>query len=60
MSSSFSKTPIYVGMVIGSLLGGWVPVLFGADAISFTSLIGSVVGGIGGVVLAVVIIRRYF
>lgn len=47
-------------MILGSFLGGWIPVLLGAEVISFASIIGSVVGGIGGVVLAVVIIRRYF
>ncbi len=60
MSRSFPKTPIYVGMLVGSLLGGWLPVLFGADAISFASIVGSVVGGLGGIVLAITIIRRYF
>lgn len=38
---------IMVGMVVGGVIGSYVPVLLGAGPISFASLIG---GGIGSVV----------
>jgi len=40
---------IWWGMILGSCVGGWVPTAFGADAISFAALGGSVVGGLGGI-----------
>lgn len=43
------KTAIIIGAIIGSLLGGYLPTLFGADSISFWSLIGSAVGGLIGI-----------
>ena len=60
MSGGVSRAPIWVGMIVGSLAGGWLPTLFGADAISFASVIGSTIGGIGGIVLGYVVSRRYF
>jgi hypothetical protein len=36
-------------MIIGSIAGGFVPTIFGAGAFSFSSLLGSVVGGILGI-----------
>lgn len=47
------KKLIWVGMVIGSTLGGYVPALFGVDIFSFTSLIGTLVGGILGIWIAI-------
>jgi hypothetical protein len=46
------KSIIMIGMIVGSTAGGWVPTLFGAGAISFTSIIGGLVGGILGIWLA--------
>ncbi|MBI4700084.1 MAG: hypothetical protein HY744_02780 [Deltaproteobacteria bacterium] len=43
------RKAVWGGMIIGSLLGGWVPTWFGADAFSFTGLLGSTVGGLAGV-----------
>jgi hypothetical protein len=43
---------IMLGMIIGSLVGGYVPVLMGADSISISSLFGSLLGGILGIYLA--------
>jgi hypothetical protein len=37
----------------GLFVGGYVPVLWGASAFSFTSLLFSLVGGIAGIVLGV-------
>lgn len=46
-----SKKMTMLGMVVGSIAGGYVPTLFGADGISFTSLICSAVGAVLGIVL---------
>lgn len=46
------KTMIMIGMVIGSLAGGYVPTLFGAHGFSFSALLGSTVGGLVGIFLA--------
>jgi len=43
---------ILLGMTVGSFIGGYVPVLFGADLFSFTSIISNAVGGIIGIWIA--------
>ena len=43
------KTLIWIGVAVGSTAGGYVPVLWGADMISFSGLLGSVVGGLLGI-----------
>jgi len=42
------KKFIMIGMVIGSIAGGYAPVLLGADSIS-ALVIGSVIGGFFGI-----------
>jgi hypothetical protein len=42
------KSFIMIGMVIGSIAGGYAPILLGADSIS-ASLIGSSIGGFLGI-----------
>jgi len=44
-----SKTVIWIGVIVGSSLGGYVPSLFGVDVFSLWGLLGSTVGGIAGV-----------
>lgn len=46
------KTMIMIGMIIGSIAGGYLPGLLGADAFSPTSLLGSGAGGILGIWIA--------
>jgi hypothetical protein len=43
------KTIIIIGMIIGSSIGGYLPILFGAQGISYWSLLGSTVGGFIGI-----------
>lgn len=43
------KTLIFVGMTLGSIIGGYLPVLIGVDPFSLTSLLTSGVGSIIGV-----------
>jgi hypothetical protein len=42
------KKFIMIGMVIGSIAGGYAPMLLGADSIS-ASLVGSAIGGFFGI-----------
>ena len=42
------KAMIMFGMIIGSLAGGYLPGLLGADGLSLVSLLGSGAGGILG------------
>lgn len=44
-----SKLLITIGLTIGSVVGGYVPVLFGAGVFSITSLVGSTVGALVGI-----------
>ena len=44
-----TKKVIFIGMTIGSIAGGYITTRFGADSISFTSLIGSTIGGLVGI-----------
>lgn len=40
---------VLLGMTIGSIAGGYIPVLFGADLLSFTSIICNAIGGLVGI-----------
>ncbi len=40
-----------LGMIIGSVIGGYLPTLFGVSEFSFTSIITTGIGGIIGVVI---------
>ena len=44
-----SKKIIMAGLVIGSIVGGYLPLLFGVSAISFTSLLTSGIGAVLGI-----------
>jgi uncharacterized membrane protein YeaQ/YmgE (transglycosylase-associated protein family) len=43
------KRAIYFGMFVGGLIGGYIPVLFGANSFSFASIVGNAVGAIIGI-----------
>jgi len=45
------KSLIWIGVFIGSTLGGWIPTLFmGTSGLfSFSAVIGSTVGGVVGI-----------
>jgi hypothetical protein len=43
------KRLIWLGLTVGSVLGGYVPVLWGGELISFSSVLLSAVGGIVGI-----------
>jgi uncharacterized membrane protein YeaQ/YmgE (transglycosylase-associated protein family) len=41
-----------LGMIVGSCVGGYATTLFGSGMLSFTSLIGSTIGGFLGIWIA--------
>lgn len=47
------KHLIWIGMVVGSALGGYIPLLWGGSLFSFASIILTAVGGIAGIWLGV-------
>ncbi|MBI2617554.1 hypothetical protein HYW55_05435 [Candidatus Gottesmanbacteria bacterium] len=47
-----TKSWVMIGLIIGSLIGGYIPVFFGASLLSFSSLFGNAIGGILGIVVA--------
>ena len=44
-----SKSVVIFGMVIGSIIGGYLPILFGASFLSMWSLFGTAFGGLLGI-----------
>ena len=44
-----NKFIIGVGMFVGSTIGSYIPVLWGGNLLSFTSIIFSVIGGLLGI-----------
>jgi len=46
------KGLIMIGLFVGSIIGGYIPVLFGASLLSFSSIIFSGIGSIIGIYIA--------
>jgi hypothetical protein len=46
------KAVVMLGFTIGSLIGGYIPILWGASFLSYSSIIGNAVGGIVGIYLS--------
>jgi uncharacterized membrane protein YeaQ/YmgE (transglycosylase-associated protein family) len=42
------KKLIYLGITVGGLIGGYIPVLFGQDGFSVASLVGGTIGSFVG------------
>jgi hypothetical protein len=51
------KKIIMLGMVFGSLIGGYLPSLFGASTFSVASILGGGLGGLMGIWLTFKLIR---
>lgn len=45
-------TLVMIGMVVGSIVGGYIPIFFGASLLSFSSIIGNSLGGLVGIWIA--------
>ncbi len=43
------KSIVLLGMLVGSTIGGMVPILWGAEMLSFSSILGSLIGGCLGI-----------
>lgn len=43
------KTLVMSGMIIGSTLGSYLPVLWGADVLSMSSVLFGAIGGFAGI-----------
>lgn len=52
MDTSSSKKLMMMGLLIGSLVGGYIPCLFGAGFLSMWGIVGSMVGGVLGIWIA--------
>jgi len=50
------KTMFYLAAFIGSIIGGYIPTLFGVGFLSITSLVFSTIGAI----LAIVAVWKFF
>lgn len=44
-----SKFLILVGMTVGSIIGGYIPILFGVDMFSYFSVLTSGIGALLGI-----------
>ncbi len=44
-----TKTYVWIGLFIGSAIGGYIPALWGASLLTYTSAILSAVGGLAGI-----------
>ncbi len=42
---------IWIGAIVGSMVGGWLPTLWGSGLFSFTGIIGNTIGGLVGIYL---------
>jgi uncharacterized membrane protein YeaQ/YmgE (transglycosylase-associated protein family) len=43
------KTLIWIGLFLGSTVGGWLPTLWGESFLSFTSVITTAIGSVIGI-----------
>lgn len=43
------KSLVWIAMLVGSTAGGFLPLLWGGDLISFSAVIWSTVGGFAGI-----------
>ncbi len=48
-----TKTLIWIFVSVGSIVGGYIPALWGDSVFSYASLIGSGIGGILGIFIAI-------
>ncbi|MCL5003954.1 MAG: hypothetical protein M1352_01640 [Patescibacteria group bacterium] len=47
-----TKTFVFLGMILGSIVGGYLPAFFGVGIFSFSSIILSGLGALAGIYLA--------
>ena len=49
MQLNESRLLVWLGVLIGSTMGGYLPVLWGVETLSSASLMGSLIGGLIGI-----------
>jgi hypothetical protein len=54
-----TKSLVWLGLAIGSTVGSFVPMLWGASMFSFSSIIFSGIGGIAGIYIFFKIAQGY-
>lgn len=42
---------IWIGVLVGGFIGGWIPTLWDASLLSLSGIIGSTIGGLIGIYL---------
>jgi uncharacterized membrane protein YeaQ/YmgE (transglycosylase-associated protein family) len=40
---------IWIGVIVGGVVGGWIPTLWGAPSLSMSGIVGSTIGGLVGI-----------
>lgn len=51
------RAAVFLGAIVGSIVGGYVPALFGASLLSGWSIFGSMIGGLLGIFMAIKLSR---
>ncbi|MGB3009537.1 MAG: hypothetical protein WBB33_04260 [Candidatus Saccharimonadales bacterium] len=46
-----SKLPMYIIMTVAMGIGGYIPVMFGAGMMDISTIVGTVIGGIIGIIV---------
>ncbi len=55
-----TRTAIWIGLFVGSLIGGAIPELFGAGLLSAWAIVGNFAGGLIGIWIGYLIGNAYF
>jgi hypothetical protein len=53
------KSIVLLGMLIGSTIGGLIPALWGSELLSFSAILGNLIGGVLGIWIAYKIGQRF-
>jgi hypothetical protein len=54
-----TKYSVMIGLTVGSVVGGYAPVLFGGSALSYTSVITGTIGSVIGIIFAYKLSQKY-
>jgi hypothetical protein len=46
------KVLVWIGVIVGSTIGGYIPVFFGSSLFSLASLVGNTIGALLGIYIA--------
>ncbi|NNM83776.1 hypothetical protein HKL94_00970 [Candidatus Parcubacteria bacterium] len=54
-----SRSLVWLGLAVGSTVGGFIPELWGGNLLSFSSIVLTAVGGIAGIWVGYKITQNY-